>query len=98
MWQDALRVAKEYLPHMLPEVDLSFMCWMSEEERMTQVEAAYDEQQLKSGAKGAASYVAQAQEWEESADYDRAIDCYLKVSIPSSSTAPRLSLSRWRRR
>ena len=64
-WQDALRVAKEYLPHLLGEV-----------------EAEWEQAQLKSGAKGAASYVAQARDWEEQSDYERAIDCYLKVAAP----------------
>ena len=32
--------------------------------------------------RGAASLIAQAKDWEESADYDKAIACYLKVAEP----------------
>ena len=32
--------------------------------------------------RGAASYVAQAKEWEASGEYERAVECYLKVAEP----------------
>uniref|UniRef100_A0A914XX12 Cyclic nucleotide-binding domain-containing protein n=1 Tax=Panagrolaimus superbus TaxID=310955 RepID=A0A914XX12_9BILA len=42
----------------------------------------FDEYQLKSGAKGAYSYMAQAKDWESQGDYRRAIETYLKVEEP----------------
>lgn len=35
--------------------------------------------QLKSGAKGILSFIAQARDWEAEGEYNRAIQCYLKV-------------------
>jgi hypothetical protein len=39
----------------------------------------YDDYQLKSGAMGALSYIAQAKEWELQKEYRRAVECYLKM-------------------
>jgi intraflagellar transport protein 172 len=46
-WTDVLRIAKEFLPGML-----------------AQLQDESDLQQLKSGAKGALSFVAQGKDWE----------------------------------
>ncbi|KAL3991031.1 WD domain G-beta repeat family protein [Acanthocheilonema viteae] len=62
MWQDAIRIAREYMPTELQ-----------------QLEAEFDEVQLKSGAKGILSFIAQARDWEAQGEYVRAIQCYLKV-------------------
>lgn len=43
------------------------------------VQEEFDEVQLKSGAKGILSFIAQAQDWESQGEYVRAIQCYLKV-------------------
>ncbi|VDN86250.1 unnamed protein product, partial [Brugia pahangi] len=39
----------------------------------------FDQVQLKSGAKGILSFIAQARDWESEGEYIRAIQCYLKV-------------------
>ncbi|MCP9265076.1 Intraflagellar transport protein osm-1 [Dirofilaria immitis] len=62
MWQDAIRIAKDYMPTELQ-----------------QLEEEFDEVQLKSGAKGILSFIAQARDWESQGEYVRAIQCYLKV-------------------
>ncbi|VDN00883.1 unnamed protein product [Thelazia callipaeda] len=62
MWQDAIRIAKDYLPIALEELEEQF-----------------DQVQLKSGAKGAISFMAQARKWETEGEYVRAVECYLKV-------------------
>jgi intraflagellar transport protein 172 len=65
MWQNALQIARDYIPDML-----------------SQLQAEYEEVQLKSGAKGAESFLAQARDYEIQEDYGHAIDCYLKVNSP----------------
>lgn len=65
MWQDALRIARDYLPDML-----------------NQLQAEYEEVQLKSGARGAESFMAQAKDYELQEDYMNAIECYMKVNSP----------------
>ncbi|EJD74502.1 intraflagellar transporter osm-1 [Loa loa] len=62
MWQDAIRIAKDYMPAELQHLEEEF-----------------DEVQLKSGAKGILSFIAQARDWEGQGEYVRAIQCYLKV-------------------
>ncbi|VDM11557.1 unnamed protein product [Wuchereria bancrofti] len=62
MWQDAIRIAKDYMPAELQHLEEEF-----------------DEVQLKSGAKGILSFIAQARDWESEGEYIRAIQCYLKV-------------------
>lgn len=49
---------------------------------LNQLQAEYEEVQLKSGAKGAESFLAQAKDYEFQEDYAHAIDCYLKVNKP----------------
>ncbi|VDK57787.1 unnamed protein product [Anisakis simplex] len=68
MWPDALRIAKDYIPNVLP-----------------QIQEEYEEAQLKSGAKGALSFVAQGRDWETQGEYSRAIQCYMKVQEPETS-------------
>lgn len=43
------------------------------------IQEEFDEVQLKSGAKGILSFIAQGRDWEAEGDYIRAIQCYLKV-------------------
>ncbi|VDM92634.1 unnamed protein product, partial [Onchocerca ochengi] len=62
MWQDAIRIARDYMPTELQHLEEEF-----------------DEVQLKSGAKGVLSFIAQARDWESQGEYIRAIQCYLKV-------------------
>ncbi|VDK73481.1 unnamed protein product [Litomosoides sigmodontis] len=68
MWQDAIRIARDYLPSELH-----------------QLEEEFDEVQLKSGAKGILSFVAQARDWEAQGEYIRAIQCYLRVKDSESA-------------
>ncbi|KAL3102659.1 hypothetical protein niasHT_029470 [Heterodera trifolii] len=46
----------------------------------------YEEYQLKSGAKGVQSIVAQAKEWERQNEYRRAVDCWTKVDGATNDT------------
>ena len=63
MWRDALRVCKEYLPHKLKSL-----------------QDEYDRETGGSGSgQDADAIMAQARQWEESGDYERAVDCYMKV-------------------
>lgn len=64
MWQDALRVCKEYLPHKLQQLQDEY------DREMTS---------SKSG-KGAEGMVTQAKEWESSGEYARAVECYMKIT------------------
>uniref|UniRef100_A0A0N5AAE5 TPR_REGION domain-containing protein n=1 Tax=Syphacia muris TaxID=451379 RepID=A0A0N5AAE5_9BILA len=63
MWQEAIRIAKDYVPSSLH-----------------QIQEEYDEIQLRSGARGALSFIAQGEEWETQGDYQKALECYLKVN------------------
>ncbi|KAH7719862.1 hypothetical protein AAVH_12667 [Aphelenchoides avenae] len=74
MWQDALRIAKEYMPDMLQ-----------------QLQNEYDEELLRSGAKGAQSFMHQALQWEREGEYQRAIECYMKVDEPVTSDVNQIS-------
>lgn len=47
--------------------------------RLIIVKEEFDEVQLKSGAKGVLSFIAQARDWETQGEYMRAIQCYMKV-------------------
>ncbi|KAE9551982.1 hypothetical protein FO519_004806 [Halicephalobus sp. NKZ332] len=62
MWQDALRVSKEFLPDSLPGL-----------------ESEFENYQLKSGQKGAASFFVQARDWETQGEFRKAIETYLKI-------------------
>uniref|UniRef100_A0A915BZY3 Intraflagellar transport protein osm-1 n=1 Tax=Parascaris univalens TaxID=6257 RepID=A0A915BZY3_PARUN len=68
MWPDALRIAKDYIPAALP-----------------QLQEEYEDAQLKSGAKGALSFMAQGRDWETQGEYLRAVQCYLKVQEPETT-------------
>ncbi|KAI1724366.1 intraflagellar transport protein osm-1 [Ditylenchus destructor] len=68
MWTEALRIAREYVPDML-----------------AQVQNEFDDYQLKSGAMGAQSFMAQAKEWEHQKEYRRAVEAYMKVDESSTS-------------
>lgn len=70
LWAEALRIAKEYVP-----------------EALEQVQIEYEDAQLKSGAKGAQSFIAQAKEWERQNEYRRAVECYLKVDESNTNDA-----------
>lgn len=52
---------------------------------LNQLQAEYEQVQLKSGAKGAESFLAQAKDYEFQEDYLHAIDCYIKVNAPLTS-------------
>ncbi|CAI4221536.1 unnamed protein product [Auanema sp. JU1783] len=67
-WPDALRIAKEYLPHQLPHL-----------------QEEYDKAELRSGARGIDSYLAQAKEWEQQSEWSRAVQSYLRVSPDATS-------------
>ncbi|KAI6244211.1 Intraflagellar transport protein osm-1 [Aphelenchoides fujianensis] len=77
MWPDALRIARDYLPDLLG-----------------QLQAEYETAQLKSGARGADSFFAQARDWELQEDYPNAIDCYMKVDMPLTNDT-RLIAQAW---
>ena len=62
MWQDALRVSKEFLPDSLSGIQKEF-----------------ENYQLKSGQKGAMSFMVQARDWEAQGEFRRAIETYLKI-------------------
>lgn len=68
MWKDALRIARDYLPDSL-----------------NQLQGEYEEVQLKSGARGAESFMAQAKDYEIQEDYKNAIEHYMKVNSPLTS-------------
>ena len=63
MWSDALRVCKEYIPHKLKSLQ-------EEYEREVGGGAA---------AKSSDGLLAQGRQWEQSGDYVRAVECYLKI-------------------
>lgn len=67
MWQDALRVCKEYLPHKLPQLQDEY------DREMTSSKKG-------GGGSGAEGIVGQAREWEASGEYARAVECYMKVT------------------
>ncbi|XP_065670042.1 intraflagellar transport protein 172 homolog isoform X3 [Hydra vulgaris] len=64
MWQDVLRIAKEYLPHKLNSLQ-------DEYEKVAS---------MSRNDKGAESFISQGRDWETRAEYNRAIDLYLKVT------------------
>ena len=43
------------------------------------IQEEYDEVQLRSGAKGALFFIAQARDWESHGEYRKALECYMKV-------------------
>lgn len=48
-------------------------------DQLEQCRTEYDEYQLRSGAKGAESLIAQAKEWERQNEHHRAVDCWMQV-------------------
>lgn len=89
MWQDVLRVAKEYLPHKLPQLQDEYEREMME--KSTKLVSVLWDSILSSvipiysllpplfSFRGAETLVQQAREWESSGEYLRAIECYVKV-------------------
>ena len=84
MWPDALRIAKDYLPAQLPALQVSGQ----KEIRYFQVrvrqydydlQEEFDKIELRSGARGVESYVAQGREWEQQGEFLRAVQAFLKV-------------------
>ena len=47
--------------------------------RLQQLQDEYDREMASKGGRDGNSLLSQARDWEESGDYQRAIDCYLKV-------------------
>eukprot|EP00111_Clytia_hemisphaerica_P000435 TCONS_00001218-protein len=63
-WPDVLRIAKEYVPHQLAAL-----------------QDEYDRIATQSGGdKGAEGIIAQARDWETRAEYNRAIDLYMRIT------------------
>ncbi|XP_071273312.1 intraflagellar transport protein 172 homolog isoform X1 [Agelaius tricolor] len=76
MWSEALRICKEYLPGRLAE--LQEECGREAGKKGSRTPDFL----LHSGPEG---LLEQAREWEQSGEYARAVDCYLKVRDPSNS-------------
>ncbi|RUS80517.1 hypothetical protein EGW08_011738 [Elysia chlorotica] len=77
MWQDALRVCKEYLPHKLQQLQDEY-----DREAVDRSGSG-----VQGGGGGAEALVRQAREWEASGEHQRAVECYLKVTpdmVPDS--------------
>uniref|UniRef100_A0A915DBD7 Intraflagellar transport protein 172 n=1 Tax=Ditylenchus dipsaci TaxID=166011 RepID=A0A915DBD7_9BILA len=73
MWPEALRIAKEYVPEMLAQVQNEYDDFQLKSGAM--------------GAH-ITSYMAQAKEWERQKEYRRAVECYLKMDeLDTSSSA-----------
>ncbi|CAJ0935299.1 unnamed protein product, partial [Mesorhabditis belari] len=68
MWVDALRIAKEYLPNQL-----------------AQLQEEFDKEELRSGARGVDSFLAQGKEWEQNGEYLRAVQAFLKINSETTS-------------
>ncbi|XP_029847708.3 intraflagellar transport protein 172 homolog [Ixodes scapularis] len=66
MWNDALRVCKEYTPSKLPEL-----------------QEEYERHMDTKGTRDVGALLEQAQEWERNGQYDRAVDCYMRMSVDS---------------
>lgn len=49
--------------------------------------------ELQSGVKGAQSFLAQAIEWEKQNEYERAVNCYLKVDAKSTNNTQLIAQS-----
>jgi intraflagellar transport protein 172 len=64
MWPEALRVCREYLPHRLKEL-----------------QDEYDKEAASEGGRtgDASALLARARQWEQGGEYERAVECYLKV-------------------
>jgi hypothetical protein len=56
-------------------------------EELELVQNEYDDYQLRSGAKGAQSFVAQAHDWEQQNEHRRAIEAYLRVDGATDDAA-----------
>lgn len=67
-WQDALRVAKEYLPN-----------------RLEALQDEYDNHVAKHQGVNAAGLMSQGRNWELQGEFSRAVDCYFKVILYSST-------------
>ncbi|XP_071116630.1 intraflagellar transport protein 172 homolog isoform X1 [Haliotis cracherodii] len=73
MWQDALRVCKEYVPHKLQTLQDEYDKEMTNKGPSGKGGEGFEEG-------GAESMIHQAREWESSGEYARAVECYGKVT------------------
>ena len=69
MWNEAMRLCKEYLPHKLSEVQMACAQYMSS-----------GQQEGSEGQPSPADLMANARVWEENKQYSEAIDAYLKIT------------------
>ena len=63
MWPEALRVCKEYLPP----------------QKLRELQAEYEKHNASASTRDSDSLRQQGRRWEESGDYEHAVDCYLKI-------------------
>ena len=88
MWQDALRVCKEYIPHKLQALQDEYereMIGNSKRSHFPPLEtSSLQAASLSSSClfycRGAEALVQQAREWESNGEYQRAVECYVKVT------------------
>merc|ERR1711871_292084 len=73
MWNDAMRLAKEYLPHKLSEVQMACAQFMN------------SGQPEGGTAVSPADLMSNARVWEENKQYSEAIDAYLKITKETTS-------------
>ncbi|XP_062507829.1 intraflagellar transport protein 172 homolog isoform X2 [Corticium candelabrum] len=69
MWTDAIRVAREYVPNKLPQLQKEYEIYMNSSK----------------GIKSKDDLLSPAKTWEQSGDYHRAIDAYLKITVQQNS-------------
>jgi len=77
MWNEAMRLAKEYLPHKLSEVQMACAQFMSSGQQ--------DDSEV-----NPADLMANARVWEENKQYSEAIDAYLKITKETSTNLDHL--------
>lgn len=53
--------------------------------KLSKLQEEYEQETAKNGHNGVESLLEQAREWEQSSEYSRAVDCYLKVTDGNSS-------------
>jgi intraflagellar transport protein 172 len=69
MWTDAIRVAREYVPNKLPHLQKEYEIYMNSSK----------------GIKSKDDLLSPAKTWEQSGDYPRAIEAYLKITVQQNS-------------
>jgi len=77
MWNDAIRLCKEYLPHKLSEVN-------------NEAAMAMDHSAVGGGGSAVSDVMANGRVWEENKDYSQAIDSYLKMTTASTQNVDQL--------